>query len=55
MRSVVLSLGHFFFFKFFFFLLSCVICFKYKKPYAVLAMKRKKPISPITTTRFTSS
>jgi len=37
----VLSLGGFFFF----FLISFVICFTYKKPYAVRAMKRKKPIS----------
>jgi len=41
--------------SFFFFLLSCVICFRYKKRYAARAMKRKKPISPITTARFTSS
>ena len=42
------------FFLFFFFS-SCVICFRYKTPYAALAMKRKQPISPITTARFTSS
>ena len=38
------------FFDFFF--SSCVICFRYKKPYAALARKRKKPISPITIARF---
>jgi len=46
-----LSLGLFSFF----FLLSCIICFRYKKLYAARAMKRKKPISPITTACFTSS
>jgi len=61
----VLSLGRFFFYIYFFFylyvfffsffLLSCVMCFRYKKPYAARAMKRKKPISLITTARFTSS
>jgi len=33
------------FFLSFFFLILCVICFRYKKPYAAQAMKRKKPIS----------
>jgi len=32
-------------FSFFFFLISDVICFRYNKPYAGRAMKRKKPIS----------
>ena len=31
--------------SFFSFLISCVICFRYKKPYAARAMKRKKPLS----------
>jgi len=39
----------------FFFLSSRVICFRYKRSYAALAMKSKKPISPITTARFTLS
>ena len=30
----------------FFFLISCVICFRYKKPYAAGAMERIKPINP---------
>ena len=33
------------FFLFFLISESCVICFRYKKPYAARAMKRKKPIS----------
>jgi len=35
----------FYFLVTFVFLISCVICFRYKKPYAARAMKRKKPIS----------
>ena len=51
----VSSLDRFFFPFFLFFLLLCLICFMYTKPYAVPAMKRKKPISPITTAGFRSS
>ena len=40
---------------FFLFLISCVVCFMYKTPYAARAMKRKKPINPsIPTGSFTS-
>jgi len=42
------------FFSFLF--ISGVVCFRYKKPYAARAMKRKKTINPsIPTARFTSS
>jgi len=42
-----LSLGHFFFFFFHFFIFCNHALFvpRYKKPYAALAMKRKKPIN----------
>ena len=40
---------------FLFYLLSSFICFRYQRPYAAQAMKRKKPISPITSACFTSS
>jgi len=40
---VSLSHGCILFFNFF--LISCVICFRYKKAYAARGMKRKKPRS----------
>jgi len=40
-----LSLGHFFSFFFFFFCNHAFIAFRYKKPHAVLAMERTKPIN----------
>jgi len=43
----LLSLGRFFFFFFLFFCNHALFVSRYKKPYAALTMKRKKPINAI--------